>query len=135
VRAQKDFFEVSGWAIAEHARFSEAAMIVAFTTYALGRALGGGRGIATATTRNHSSRILRRLGGLPLSLDGEPLPPYFDPRFGCVMELISFDTTAPNPRYAAHIQQLVDQLPSLPVIHGNSRIALMDGEQRIAKAA
>jgi hypothetical protein len=126
---------VSGWAIAPQARFSEAALVVALAMYAVGRSLGGGRGIATATTRNHSSRILRRIGGRPLSLGGEPLPPYFDPRFGCVMELISFDTTAPNPRYADHIQQLMDQLPSLPVIVGDKRQDPLANEQKVAKAA
>lgn len=117
-RVHKDFFEVGGWAIAESVRFSESAFTIALATYALGRFLGGGRGIATATTRNRSSRMLQRLGGQPLRCGGEELPPYFDHRFGCVMELVAFDTAAPNPKYSDYIASFLEYIPSLPVVFG-----------------
>lgn len=114
--SMRDFFEVSGWAISETARFSTAAFTMAMATYALARVLGGGRGITTATTRHHSSRILRRLGGHPLVDSGTPLPAYFDPKYGCTMELLAFDTAQPNPRYSAYVDSFVEQLGSTPVV-------------------
>ena len=125
-QGHKDFFEVGGWAIAESARFSESAFTIALATYALGRFLGGGRGIATATTRNRSSSMLQRLGGRPLRCGGEELPPYFDPRFGCVMELVAFDTAAPNPKYAEYIASFLEYIPSLPVVFSDAASTGLD---------
>ncbi len=114
--SNRDFFEVSGWAIAETARFSSTAFTMAMAAYALGRVLGGGCGVTTATTRHCSSRILQRVGGRPLACGDQPLPPYFDPRFGCMMELLSFDTAQPNPRYAAFVESFEEQLTSTTVV-------------------
>jgi hypothetical protein len=125
-RMDKDFFEVGGWAISERVRFSESAFTIALATFALGRFLGGGRGIATATTRNRSSSMLQRLGGRPLRFDGEELPPYFDHRFGCVMELVAFDTAAPNPKYSEYVASFLDYIPSLPVVFSDEATAGME---------
>ena len=114
-RTGRDFFEVGGWAISRLARFSEAALTVAIGTYALGRLLGGGRGITTATTRNHSARMLRRLGGRSLACGKMPLPAYFDPAYGCVMEILAFDTAKSNPHYAPLIDAFVRMLAVAPV--------------------
>jgi hypothetical protein len=133
-RSHRDFFEVSGWAIAERARFSEAAFTVALATYALGRFLGGGRGIATATTRNHSSRILRRLGGQPLSCEGSPLPPYFDPRFGCVMEVLAFDAARPDPKYSPYVRDFVERIAATPVLFAGEESDARAVDLAVAKA-
>jgi hypothetical protein len=78
--------------------------------------LGGAYGLSTATTRHHSSSILKRIGGAPLRSGGKEIPPYYDPYYGCDMELLRFDSTAPNPRYTSMIEESCDALREIPVI-------------------
>jgi hypothetical protein len=68
------------------------------------------------TTRHHSSSILRRLGGASLVDGEEEIPPYYDPDYGCEMELLTFDSTKPNPRYADWIHDCHHVLSNLVVI-------------------
>jgi hypothetical protein len=84
--------------------------------YAFATLQGGGLGIGTATERNGSSSILRRLGGRPLEWDGCALPPYFDDKFGCRMEILRFDSRCPSSRYAGAILELRSEIARLPVI-------------------
>ena len=86
------------------------------TTYAWARHLGGALGICTATERNGSASILRRLGGRSLAWDGEELPAYFDPHYNCRMHILGFDSRHPNPRYEEAIRQIEQYLPNVPVI-------------------
>jgi hypothetical protein len=78
--------------------------------------LGGGIGIATATRRHGSSSILRRLGGRPLVIQGTELPSYYDPQYGCEMEILRFDSEEPNPRYEVWINDLSDYLQTSAVM-------------------
>ena len=109
------FAEFGGWAVADHARGSRGATTVLWT-YAVAECLGSSIGVATATVRNCSAQILKRVGGRPLEDRGESLPAYFDPRYGCEMELLRFDTSAPAGKYRNHVARLTEQVPSMPVV-------------------
>jgi hypothetical protein len=113
------YVEVGGWAIAEDRRFTPEALDVALCTWALARSLGGCVGITTATTRNRSSSILRKIGGQPLPLGGATgttLPSYYDPHYRCEMELLRFDSGTLNPRFEPRIDQLLRRFLEHPVV-------------------
>ncbi len=111
------FVEVGGWALRPDLRCSVEALRIALATYSLARTLGGCIGIATATQRHGSSSILRRIGGRPLRCGGIDLPSYYDPQYGCEMEILRFDSSEPNPRYEIWIEELSHYLKTAPVIH------------------
>ncbi|HEX4227905.1 MAG TPA: hypothetical protein VHZ07_04500 [Bryobacteraceae bacterium] len=100
------YVEVGGWALTPELRCSTAAVTIALTAFALAELLGGCLGVTTATRNHGSASILRRLGGRPLEWDGIELPAYFDPQYNCEMEILRFDSTQRNPRYAARISEL-----------------------------
>jgi hypothetical protein len=111
-----DFVEVGGWALAPEYRCSAEALRIALATYSLARLLGGCIGIGTVTRRHCSASILRRIGGQSLNSKGLELPRYFDPQYGCDMEVLRFDSSRPNPRYEPWIRDLGHYLQSVPVI-------------------
>lgn len=80
--------------------------------------LGSCTGVATATFRHGSAPILRRIGLRPLSADGVELPPYFDPRYGCQMQVLRFDSRFPNPKYREMVAEFRSSLTTAPVICG-----------------
>lgn len=100
------FGEVGGWAIAAERRGTIEALRTILATYGLLQLLGGSVGIATATSRHGSAPILRRIGLSGLGVDGNEVPPYFDPQYGCEMELLRFDSRFPNPKYAGWVKEL-----------------------------
>jgi hypothetical protein len=110
------FVEVGGWALTPELRCSTAAVTIALTAFALAERLGGCLGITTATRNHGSASILRRLGGRPLEWEGVPLPSYFDPQYNCEMEILRFDSTLRNPRYAPRIAELQTTLAKAPVV-------------------
>lgn len=110
------YAEVGGWAVAEEWRRTTQAATTALGTYALAETLGGCIGITTATVRHCSSRILRKLGGRSLEWAGVLLPAYFDPQYGCEMEILRFDSSAPGSRYDTQVMRLAHTLRGVPVI-------------------
>ena len=86
------------------------------TIYAIGRSMGGALGVTTATKRHQSSTILRKLGGQSLMAAGRPIPAYFDPRFGCEMEVLRFDSRQPAPSYNSVIEAYQGRLAEIPVL-------------------
>lgn len=110
------YAEVGGWAVAEEWRRTAQAATTALSTYALAENFGGCIGITMATVRHCSSRILRKLGGRSLEREGRPIPPYFDPQFGCEMEILRFDSSAPGRRYGWHVAQLAERLQNIQVV-------------------
>ena len=110
------YAEVGGWAVAEEWRCTTQAATTALSTYALAEALGGCIGITTATVRHCSARILRKLGGRSLEVGGSPLPSYFDPQYGCEMEILRFDSRTPGRKYDLHVARLARTLHALPVV-------------------
>jgi hypothetical protein len=115
------YAEVGGWAVTEEMRFTPQAVDIALSTYALAQTLGGCVGITTATVRNHSSKILRKIGGRPLEVAARPLPSYYDPQYRCDMELLRFESNAPNPKYQARMARVEQRLPDLPVVCATGR--------------
>ena len=109
------YVELGGWAISEELRCSTEAIRALLTVYAIVQSLGGARALTTATTRHHSSSILKRVGGQSLTAHGVEFPPYYDEQYKCEMELLRFDSSAPNARYVDCIQQCRRTLPELPV--------------------
>jgi hypothetical protein len=117
-RARRDrlrYAEVGGWAVSKESRCTSEGLMLALAAYSLGRILGGALGITTATVRHSSSTILRRLGGSHLELDGEAVPPYYDPKYDCEMELLRFDSRRPSAKYASLIEMLKGKLSNVSV--------------------
>jgi len=84
---------------------------------------GGGLGYCTATVRHYSASILSRMGGSPLKAHGSVLPSYEDPRYGCRMELLRFDSRTPAQRFAPLINQLKSKLATAVAIR-RSRVPM-----------
>jgi hypothetical protein len=110
------YVEVGGWAVAPESRHGGEGLLLALAMYGLGRICGGVLGITTATVRHHSSSVLCKLGGRPLQIGDTILPPYFDPQYECVMEIVRFDSRQPNPRYNGLVELLHGKLLETPVI-------------------
>lgn len=110
------YVEIGGWAVAQEWRKTKAALETAAGSYALGHLWGGTLGACTATVRHDSASILRRIGGSSLTAHGLTVPSYFDPRFGCVMELLRFDYVTPWPRIRPLIHEMRDRLSRTEVL-------------------
>ena len=110
------FVEVGGWAISAELRRTTEALRIALATYALADFLGGCVGLTTATRRHHSASVLKKIGGAPLRSGDTELPPYFDPEYDCEMEILRFDSAAPNPKFMPWIDQLRVQLATVEVV-------------------
>ncbi len=91
--------EPGGWVVDEDLRGTRESFSIALSAFAWCRILGDCVGFLTATVKNGSSGILRRLGGCGLQAGGEVIPPFFEPAWGCNMELLRFDTNSLNPRF------------------------------------
>ena len=114
------YVEVGGWALAPKMRFTAEALRIVLATYSLARILGGCIGIGTVTRRHHSASILRRIGGRALRESESELPHYFDPQYACDMEVLCFDSAAPNPRYEVWIEEMCQYMLTAAVIHGEN---------------
>jgi hypothetical protein len=110
------YAEIGGWAATKEGGCSSEGLVLALAGFSLARILGGSLGITTATARHKSATILRRLGGASLEADGSTIAPYYDPTYRCMMELLRFDSRAPNARYAELIEQLRGRLAAVQVI-------------------
>ncbi|MFN7933246.1 MAG: hypothetical protein U0R19_07960 [Bryobacteraceae bacterium] len=114
------YVEVGGWALTEELRWSAAALHLALASYALAEILGGCLSIGTVTHRHASSSILRRIGGTSLQYQGLEAGSYFDPRYGCDMEILTFDSGKPNPKYAAMLAEIQRELATRAQVVGES---------------
>jgi len=116
------YVEVGGWAMGQEMRCSSESLRLALTSYALALTSGGALGIVNATQRHGSSQILRKMGGTPLQWQDRELPPYYDPRYRCQMEILRFDSDHLQPRIAEHVRTLADALPGIEVIAARSAV-------------
>jgi hypothetical protein len=119
IRSPSPFFEPGGWVIAENARKSTLASVLAAAVWSLGRAVGGSAGLSMATMKNNSASILKKMGGFELFSRGVPLAPFFDPYHGSQMELIGFDPSYLNPRLEATVAEIQEFINVLPIITGD----------------
>lgn len=113
------YAELGGWALAEEYRGSTAALKILLASYAWGRLIGGCICSCTATVRNNSASILRRIGGVSLKFDTVALPPYEDPLYGCTMEILRFDSRSAPTRYEATIRSLQIEMQEAALFTSN----------------
>ena len=104
--------EASAWALSDRARCSTAAIKIALMSFALAEWLGGGIGLTTASTRHHASSILKRIGGSPFA----GFEPYYEPMFDCSIELLHFDMRYLDPRCAAKLDEMREELQTTLVL-------------------
>lgn len=110
------FGEVGGWAVREDHRWTPEPLRIILATYALLELLGSCVGVATATFRHGSTTILQRIGLATLKADGQEIAPYHDAQYGCMMQVLRFDSRFPNPRYREWIEALMTDLVMAPVV-------------------
>jgi hypothetical protein len=115
------FCEVGGWAVAEGNRCTSEGLVLALGSFSLARLLGDALVVTTATVRHCSSTILRRLGGGDLSLEGQKIPSYYDPRYKCEMELLRFDSRRTSPKYNGLVELLKAKLTEVAVFAPQAR--------------
>jgi hypothetical protein len=114
------YVELGAWVVGEDLRRSTEAIRMLMMIYALSQSLGGAIALSTATTRHNSAGILRRTGGKPLAFAGSDVPAYFDPHYDCEMEVLSFDSRFPNPRFSGWIGEFREALSQVPMIAPSS---------------
>lgn len=114
------FAEAGGWALAPELRGSSAALSLVLGIYGLAQLLGEAYVLSTATVRNGSARMLQRLGGARLTLGDQELPAYYDPTYGCQMEVLRFDSRSPNPKYGGGVVQLRSELVNSSVLRSET---------------
>jgi hypothetical protein len=107
--------EPGGWVVDEDLRGSREAVLIALNAFAWAQILGDCIGYLTATVKHGSSTILHRLGGRHLQTEGKSIPRFFEPAWGCDMELLRFDTNSLNPRFEATLESARRRLLSSPV--------------------
>lgn len=100
------FVEVGGWAIESSHRHTRAALEVLLASFSWARMIGGAIGCCTATFRNNSAVMLRRIGGHSIEYNNEAIPAYEDPSYGCMMEVLRFRFQNFDPRF----QKMVDSI-------------------------
>jgi len=111
-KRNKQCGEAGGWVLRPEIRGSAAALNVALMTFALAEKLNCGLGITTATRMHHSAAMLCRIGAHRIV----GLPAYYEPKYGSIIELLQFDLSQPNPRYAARLDKLRTVILSTPVV-------------------
>ncbi len=109
------YIEIGGWVLSKEWRCSRAALEIAVGSFALGALWGGAVGACTATYRHGSASILSRLGGGCLQVDGVAVPSYFDPQYGCTMEILRFDSLYPEKRFEILLKHLTRALSTSPL--------------------
>lgn len=128
------FIELGGWALTEELRGTAEALIYVLISYAWSRQLGGALGLTTATVRNGSAKLLKKVGGKPLTTeDGEEIPPYFDHRYNCGMEILSFDSRLPHSKFAGAVNQFESRVSDFEVLRAEeAEVADEDAQVRFA---
>jgi hypothetical protein len=132
------FVELGGWALCDEIRGTTEALRVALATYAFWEAAGSAVCMSTVTRRHCSASILRRIGGRDLTHQGTALPGYFDSQYNCEMELLKFYSWAPNPRYEGWVDQIREELSTIPVLAAHAgmeqRLRFPRQRPRVARA-
>ena len=107
--------EPGGWVVDEDLRGTREAVSIALNAFAWAQILGDSIGYLTATVKHGSATILHRLGGRNLETEGRTIPRFFEPAWGCDMELLRFDTNSLNPRFEATLELARRRLLTSPV--------------------
>lgn len=115
-RASIGYAELGGWAIAPEHRCTKAALVTLVASYAWGQMVGGCLSSCTATVRHGSAKILRRIGGKSYLFSGEAIPPYTDPQYGCLMEILRFDSRDIDHRFEKLVAETREKLEASTII-------------------
>lgn len=116
------YVEMGGWAITESLRCTTEALRMIVTAYALAQQSGGALGITNANLRSCSASILRRIGGRKLTAEGVELPSYSETEYNSIeLEILGFDSLAPNPRYKKWMKECQSNVRDVPVIRCTPR--------------
>jgi hypothetical protein len=110
------FAEVGGWAVDRGLRCTTEALRLLMTGYALCQLLGGVIGITTANAAHHSSSILRRIGGAPLTAGEIRFPKFYEPQYRAEIELLFLDSCRLNAHFHHYMQECVAALETATVI-------------------
>jgi hypothetical protein len=110
------FAEIGGWAVAKHLRCTTEAVRLVLAGFALGQSLGGVSGISTANTGHHSSSILRRIGGTPLSVGEIAFPSFYEPQYRAELEILCMDSFRLNRPYDRYVQDCLAEIETATVI-------------------
>jgi hypothetical protein len=110
------FVEVGGWAIETAYRHTRAALEVLLASFAWARMIGGAIGCCTATFRNNSALMLRRIGGTSIEYNNEAIPPYEDAGYGCMMEVLRFRFQNFDPRFQKMVDDIYNRIAEQPTI-------------------
>jgi hypothetical protein len=113
------YAELGGWAIAPEYRHTRAALEILIGSYAWAELIGHCICSCTATVRNSSSAILRRIGAHNLESDGQFVPVYFDEQYGCDMELLGFDSRKLPPKFLPILNEMRPKLTQSLIIQGS----------------
>jgi hypothetical protein len=113
--------ELGGWALKEEVRHTREMLRLSMYICGLMKTFGGALAVSTATLRNRSSSILRKLGGHRLHSGDIEFPTYYDPQYACHMEVIGYDSDFPNPKYTGWIQECHRKLRDIAVVCGGYR--------------
>jgi len=113
-RNGQTLIEPGGWVVDECVRGTCEAVYLAIAAFAWAQILGDCIGFLTATEKHGSSTILRRLGGRSLESEGQTIPRYFEPKWGCNAELLRFDTNSLDSRFAGALEAARSRLRSSP---------------------
>jgi hypothetical protein len=129
------YVELGGWAVSQDNRGTAGPLALALAVYGFSRRGAGALGMTTATFRHCSATILKRLGGDRFEVDGQVLPPYFDKRYQCLMELLRFDSRRPNLKYSNFIDTFREKLSSVLVLARGERQSASATRARFEPAA
>lgn len=114
------YVELGGWAVAQEYRHTNAALESILASYAWAQLIGGCVCSCMATARNGSASILRRIGGIGVESDGQTLPSYIDPHYGCVMEILRFESRLVPARYSDIVRGIRQRLEESAVVQRHS---------------
>jgi hypothetical protein len=114
------YVELGGWALAESVRGGSEAVRMALATYALSQMFGGAVGTTTAR-QSGSGPVLKKIGGCSLEHNGRSVPPYYDPMYRCMIEVLRFYSWTPNPGYRGWIEEIKAELREAPVFVSDVR--------------
>ena len=104
------FVEVGGWAIERSYRHTRAALEILLASFSWARMIGGAIGCCTATFRNNSATMLRRIGGCSIEYNNHPIPAYDDAGYGCMMEVLRFRFQNFDPRFQKMVDNIYDRI-------------------------
>lgn len=124
------FFETGGWVIDDGARKQTVAPVTVASVYALSRAVGGARGVGSATTRHESATILKRFGGFEIPCGkAETLAPFFDPSYGCDMQILGFASDRVSAVFEPTVRDIMHAFDAMPVFTTSGKASSYEAEK------